>query len=52
LHTKEAILAEGVRGVFTIEHFDNYPLLLIQLKTVTKKTLREMLRDAYEAKRR
>ena len=51
LHTKEAILAEAARGVFTIEHFNNYPLLLIHLKTVSKKTLREMIVDSYEAKR-
>lgn len=50
-HMKEAILAEGVKGVFTIEHFDNYPLVLIHLKTVSKKTLREMIVDSYEAKR-
>jgi hypothetical protein len=50
LHTKEAILAEAPRGVFTIEHFNNYPLLMVQLKTVLKKTLRELLEDSYDAK--
>ena len=34
LEEKEAVLAAGRRGVFTIEHFDNYPAVLIQLKTV------------------
>lgn len=51
LHTKEAILAEGERGIFTIEHFNNYPLLMIQLKAVRKATLRDLISDSYEAKR-
>ena len=49
LEEKEAILAEGRKSFFTITHFDNYPALLIQLKHVTKKALREALIDAWSA---
>ena len=49
LEEKEAILAEGRKGFFTITHFDNYPALLIQLKHLTKKALREALIDAWSA---
>jgi hypothetical protein len=47
LHTKEAILAEGAPGFFTIEHFNNYPLLLVQLRTVRKPALRDAIVDAW-----
>lgn len=46
---KEAILAEGRKGFFTITHFDGYPSLLIQLRLLTKKALREALIDAWSA---
>ena len=49
LEEKEAILAEGRKGFFTITHFDGYPSLLIQLKPLTKKALREALIDAWSA---
>jgi len=49
LGEKEAVLAEGHQGVFTIEHFDNYPAVLVQLRVVTKKTLRDLLTDAHRA---
>lgn len=49
LGEKEAILAEGHKGFFTIAHFDNYPGLLIQLKKVNKRPLREALLDAWLA---
>src|SRR5512144_1107976 len=41
LHEKEAVLAEGVPGFFTISHFDGYPAVLIQLKVVRKRALRD-----------
>lgn len=49
LGEKEAILAEGHKGFFTIPHFDNYPGLLIQLKRATKRPLREAILDAWLA---
>lgn len=33
---KEAVLAAGTKGVFTIPHFDGYAAVLIELRTVTK----------------
>ena len=49
LAEKEAILAAGEPGVFTISHFDGYPALLIQLKKVRKRALRELITDAWLA---
>jgi hypothetical protein len=49
LHEKEAVLASTRRGVFTIPHFDGYPAVLIQLRVVGKKVLREMIEDAWLA---
>lgn len=49
LAEKEGILAAGEPGVFTIAHFDGYPSLLIQLKKVRKKALREAITDAWLA---
>lgn len=46
---KEAILASGQRGFFTIPHFNGYPGYLIQLKRVTKRALREAVVDAWLA---
>jgi hypothetical protein len=49
LDEKEAVLAAGTRGVFTIEHFNGYAAVLIQLKAVPKKAFRELLLDAWLA---
>jgi hypothetical protein len=49
LEEKEAVLAAGNRGIFTIEHFDDYPALLIQLKVVAKRVLRDAIVDAWLA---
>jgi hypothetical protein len=46
---KESVLAEGKPGFFTISHFDGYPALLIQLKKVRKRDLREAITDAWLA---
>jgi hypothetical protein len=46
-HEKEAILASGTPGVFTIEHFNGYNAYLIQLNVVTEPALREALEDAW-----
>ena len=42
LEEKEAVLAAGRRGIFTIEHFDNYAAILVQLKTVGPRVLRKL----------
>jgi hypothetical protein len=46
---KEAVLASGAKGFFTIPHFDGYPAVLIQLNSITKRALREALVDAWLA---
>jgi hypothetical protein len=47
LMEKEAILGSSARGFFTIPHLDGYAALLIQLKTATKKGVREAILDAW-----
>ena len=37
LGEKEAVLAAQPKAFFTIPHFDGYPAVLIQLKSVTKR---------------
>lgn len=49
LGEKEAVLAAGHRGFFTIPHFDGYPAVLIQLNTVAKRPLCDALEDAWLA---
>ena len=49
LHEKEALLADGRPGYFTIAHFDNYPAVLLQLNAVTVEALREALVEAWLA---
>jgi hypothetical protein len=46
---KEAVLGERRRGFFTIQHFDGYPAVLIQLRRVAPGKLREALTDAWLA---
>jgi hypothetical protein len=50
LHDKEALLAEGIPGVFTMAHFDGYPSVLIELPKVTKTALKQLLVDAWLTK--
>ena len=47
LAEKEAVLAAATKGFFTIPHFDGYPAVLIQLKTVGKRALREAILDGW-----
>ena len=49
LGEKEAVLAAGHRGFFTIPHFDGYAAVLMQLKSVAKRPLRDALEDAWLA---
>jgi hypothetical protein len=47
LNEKEAVLASGARGIFTIPHFNGYPAVLIHLKKVGKRNLKEVLLDGW-----
>ena len=47
LAEKEAVLSTYSKGFFTIPHFDGYAAVLIQLKTVTRKALREAVVDVW-----
>jgi hypothetical protein len=49
LGEKEAVLAAQPKSFFTIPHFDGYPAVLIQLKKVTKRALREAIIDGWLA---
>ncbi len=49
LSEKEAVLAAPPKGFFTIPHFDGYSAVLIQLKVVSKRPLREALLDGWLA---
>jgi hypothetical protein len=49
LEEKEAVLAAGKRGLFTIEHFNGYPAVLIQLRVVGKRVLRDAIIDGWLA---
>jgi hypothetical protein len=50
LEEKEAILAEGSPGIFTIEHFNGFPALLIELDVVDSGRLQDAIEDAWMAK--
>jgi len=47
LEDKEALLAMGTKGFFTIPHFDGVAAVLVQLDVVNKKPLREAIEDAW-----
>jgi hypothetical protein len=49
LGEKEAVLAAQPRAFFTIPHFDGYSAVLIQLRKVSKKALRDALVDGWLA---
>jgi hypothetical protein len=49
VNDKEALLALGHRGFFTIPHFDGYPAVLVQLNSVGKRAFREAMTDAWLA---
>jgi hypothetical protein len=49
LADKEALLASGPRGFFTIPHFDGYAAVLVQLRAATVRPLRAALEDAWLA---
>jgi hypothetical protein len=47
LGEKEAVLAAGHRGMFTIPHFDNYAAVLLDLPNTPARVLRETLEDGW-----
>ena len=47
LEEKAALLAAEPDGLFSIPHFDGYPGLLVQLDTVEKDRLAEIIADAW-----
>ena len=49
LEEKEAVLAAGRRGVFDMAHFEGYPAVLIQLRVVGKRVLRDAIVDGWLA---
>ena len=49
LGDKEAVLAAGHRGFFTIPHFDGFPAVLIELRLAGKRAVREAIEDAWLA---
>lgn len=49
LAEKEAVLAGSSDAVFTIQHFNGFAAVLIQLDTVDGKELRELIIDAWLA---
>ena len=46
---KEAVLGADTRGIFTIPHFDGYAAVLIELREVSMRALKEALTDAWLA---
>ncbi|MBV9411844.1 MAG: MmcQ/YjbR family DNA-binding protein [Acidimicrobiia bacterium] len=49
LHEKEAVLEAHPKAFFTIQHFDGYAAVLIQLRKVGKRELREAIVDGWLA---
>lgn len=49
LADKEAVLASSSDAIFTIPHFNGYPAVLVQLKKVAKKALRDAMVDGWLA---
>ena len=49
LGEKDAVLAAGHRGLFTIPHFDGYAAVLIELRRAGKRALREAIVDGWLA---
>ncbi|MDH4145617.1 MAG: hypothetical protein OEY23_10690 [Acidimicrobiia bacterium] len=47
LDDKAALLGSGLAGLFTIEHFDGYPAVLVQLEHVELDVLEDLLIEAW-----
>jgi hypothetical protein len=50
LADKDALLATGTKGFFSISHFDGFAAVLVQLRAVAQKPLREAIEDAWLAR--
>ena len=50
LEEKDILLGAGLRGFFTIPHFDGYAAVLVQLRVAGARAVREVLADAWSAK--
>jgi hypothetical protein len=46
---KQAVLQDGIAGVFDMEHFNGYPAVLIEVRTVGKRALKELIVDGWLA---
>jgi hypothetical protein len=46
---KQVILQEGIKGVFDMAHFNGYPAVLIELRLVGRRPLKELLVDGWLA---
>ena len=46
---KDAVLGAGTRGIFTIAHFDGYPAILIELRKVGVRALKDAIADGWLA---
>jgi hypothetical protein len=49
LHDKEALLAAGLPGIFTIPHFEGYAAVLVELRATRRSALREVLIEGWLA---
>jgi hypothetical protein len=49
LGEKEAVLSANPKAFFTIPHFDGYAAVLVQLRAVTKRALRDAIVDGWLA---
>jgi hypothetical protein len=49
LSEKEAVLAAGTSGVFTVPHFDGHSATLIELTAVTERALRDAVTNGWLA---
>ncbi|HUP85232.1 MAG TPA: hypothetical protein VM143_06155 [Acidimicrobiales bacterium] len=49
LAEKEGVLAAGTTGIFDMQHFEGHPAVLIELRKVTKRALKEALVDGWLA---
>jgi hypothetical protein len=47
LDEKDAALAENPKAFFTIPHFDGYAAILVQMRKVTKRALRDAVTEAW-----
>jgi hypothetical protein len=46
---KAAMLQAGIKGVFDMAHFNGYPAVLVELRLVGKRPLKELLVDGWLA---